>query len=265
MGNEPEVNAIKFICEEVGRGKYRIKLQKDCICSRIIFDNIESNKKIIDFISLINDIYNNNYKIKKKDYIFLTEVLKYVISGSNLENDPQLNLNVIEEFKHYIYNPDKIIEYIKIFELIYNNRNEIEPKKKIYFIESISQLLKNNGILNDFSIKFFINFIYKIYIGEKQINVQILNNTYSSSNSNNNDLNDVQNHNVGNNNLNDVQNHNVGNNNLNDVQNHNVGNNNLNDVQNHNIGNNNSNDFQNANDTDVLVFRNLLNINRINN
>ena len=193
MGNDNKVNPIKFILETIGQQTYRIKLQKDCNYSKIICDNIKTNRNLKDFIGLINDIYDNINILEMKDYISLTEVLKYIISNSGLENNSHLDLRVIEDFKKNRYNPESIIKYYKIFELIYNNRNSIDNKKIIHLIETIGQLLKNNKILNDFSIKYFINFIYKIYIGQRNTQIQILDNTSSSINSNNNNTNEAQN------------------------------------------------------------------------
>lgn len=139
------------------------------------FKNIVKIKGLNKFIELINKIMHNFNHIPKENLSDVLKAFKNILSDILSLDEIKSYIKNINEFQDNCLNLLYINNYISLFKLIYNKRNEIKESKINYFIESIYYLFKTKEVLNEDENKFFIEklneiFLSKNLIEEKNIN-----------------------------------------------------------------------------------------------
>ena len=142
------------------------------------FKNIVKIKGLNKFIELINKIMHNFNHIPKENLSDVLKAFKNILSDILSLDEIKSYIKNINEFQDNCLNLLYINNYISLFKLIYNKRNEIKESKINYFIESIYYLFKTKEVLNEDENKFFIEklneiFLSKNLIEEKNINEHI--------------------------------------------------------------------------------------------
>jgi len=113
-----------------------------------IINNIEGNCQNKRFINLIDFIYNKISNISDENKSIIKLTIKYILESiSNDEESINNYLKVIDDFMKDKYDIEKLKEFINLFIFIYSNKDQIENNKKIYFIESINNVLKETEVI----------------------------------------------------------------------------------------------------------------------
>lgn len=129
-----------------------------------IIKNIEGNSQNRKFINLIDFIYQKIPNISDENISIIKSTIKYILQ-SIVDNKKSINnyLKEIDDFIKDIYDIEKLKSFINLFIFIYLNKDKIENNKKIYFIESINNVLKETKAMILENIQFFINYLENIF------------------------------------------------------------------------------------------------------
>lgn len=130
-----------------------------------VFEQVKIKEDTQKFIDILNKIFNKINKLSKENISEFHNNIKNILSEFPNKDEKNEILQIAKGF-----DLKSIKEYIKIFEYIYHNLNEIKNEIIIYFIQSINFLLKEINILDELEINIFINKIKEIFGQNNNLN-----------------------------------------------------------------------------------------------